>query len=100
MKLSINTANNEQILITINGVSYETSAKKDKSQKLLPFISETLASLGLSLEDITEIEVDPGPGSFTGLRVGVTVAQTLGYMLGVPVNGEMMDTAHFVKINY
>ena len=40
------------------------------------------------VEDITEIILAMGPGSFTGLRVGATVANALGYLLDIPVDGK------------
>lgn len=39
------------------------------------------------LKDITAIEVNTGPGSFTGTRVGVAIANALGFALNIPVNG-------------
>ena len=38
------------------------------------------------------IEVEEGQGSFTGLRVGASVAQSLGFALNIPVNGKMNKT--------
>ena len=40
-------------------------------------------------EDIDELEVNPGPGSFTGTRVGVAIANMLSYALDIKVNGSM-----------
>ncbi|HEX4662628.1 MAG TPA: tRNA (adenosine(37)-N6)-threonylcarbamoyltransferase complex dimerization subunit type 1 TsaB [Candidatus Saccharimonadales bacterium] len=40
-------------------------------------------------EDITGVIIFRGPGSFTGLRIGITVANTLAYGLDVPIIGEM-----------
>jgi len=56
------------------------------SQQVLPLLETLLAENDLKFEDITSIEVDTGPGSFTGLRVGAAIGQTLGLLLGVPVN--------------
>jgi tRNA threonylcarbamoyladenosine biosynthesis protein TsaB len=53
-------------------------------------LTEMLAAQSLSLDDLKEIEVHPGPGSYTGLRVGFTIANALGYLLGIPVNGKTM----------
>ena len=58
------------------------------SQVLLPMIVRILKKNDLSFKDLTAIEVNCGPGSFTGTRVGVSVANALGFALGVPVNGK------------
>lgn len=57
-----------------------------KAQVVLPMIEALLKENDLTLLDISHIEVVRGPGSFTGLRVGITIANTLGTLLGVPVN--------------
>jgi tRNA threonylcarbamoyladenosine biosynthesis protein TsaB len=59
-----------------------------KSQMVLPLIEEILAERVLKLSDITNIEVVTINGSFTGLRVGSSVANALGYLLDIPVNGK------------
>src|SRR3989344_9102482 len=100
MKLTIDTSDREKIIIEIDGKKFETSAKEEKSQKLLPFIEETIKKEGTSIDKITEIEVNTGPGSFTGLRVGVSVANTLGWALGIPVNGKDLRNGEVVNINY
>lgn len=61
---------------------------KQKAQALLPAIVRALAQEHLALTDITEITVMTGPGSFTGLRVGIAVANVLGTFLDIPVNGK------------
>lgn len=92
MKLFINTSNQEIITIGINGTFFETESRKDKSQRLLPFIIEQLEKQGASLTDISEIELATGPGSFTGIRVGAAVANTLAWQLGILVNGKHQET--------
>lgn len=62
------------------------------SQALLPLISKLLKEHKLSLKDLTGIKVEAGPGSYTGLRVGVAVANALGFALGVPVNNKKVET--------
>ena len=59
------------------------------SQVLLPLITKLLEANQLTWSDLKSIEVVTGPGSFTGLRVGVSVAQALGFALDVPVNGHV-----------
>lgn len=56
-------------------------------QPLLILIESVLSENGLTLSDLTEITTMRGPGSYTGLRVGLAVANTLGTLLGIPVNG-------------
>jgi len=105
MKLYIDTSNREKIVVGVDGEMFETEARQDKSQKLLKFIDEVLSrragsASGRKMEEITEIEVNPGPGSFTGLRVGVSVANALGWVLKVPVNGKRIDKGETVEITY
>lgn len=57
------------------------------AEQLMPLVTATLAEAGRALSDIALIVVGVGPGPFTGLRVGVVTAQTLGFALGVPVRG-------------
>ena len=100
MKLYIDTSNKDKVILKVDGDKYQTDAKKDKSQKLLPFIIEVLEKRGKKIEDLSEIEVNTGPGSFTGLRVGVTVAQTLGWVLDISVNGKNLKKGEHLQINY
>ena len=88
--LSINTASSEHIRVGIerDGKIVEKVAKKHtQAQMVLPVVEELLKSQKLKLSDITEIKVHTGPGSYTGLRVGIAIANMLGFLLGVSING-------------
>lgn len=87
MMLFIDTSSSEKIIVGLDDDRFETEARQEKSQKLLPFINEILKKRKKTLEDLTGIEVATGPGSFTGLRVGISVANALGWSLDIPVNG-------------
>lgn len=100
MKLSIDTSEREKITIGLGGKEFTSKAREDTSQKLLPFIVEVLSKEGKKMEDIREISVDTGPGSFTGLRVGVAVAITLGWALDIPVNGKSVKKGEIPEIKY
>lgn len=91
MKLYIDTSDREKVVVGIDKKRFETNAKERSSQELLPFIDEVLKKNKLSMGNVTEIEVNTGPGSFTGLRVGIAVANALGFALKIPVNGEKLE---------
>ncbi len=60
---------------------------REQAEKLLPSIEQLLTEAGLKLFDLEKIEVVNCGGSFTSLRLGVVIANALGYALGVPVSG-------------
>src|SRR5262249_39883482 len=55
------------------------------AERLAPAIRYCIAELGLSLDHVSAIAVDIGPGMFTGLRVGVTTAKVMAQALRVPM---------------
>jgi tRNA threonylcarbamoyladenosine biosynthesis protein TsaB len=57
------------------------------AERLVPAIARTLDRAGSRYNDITRIAVTVGPGSFTGIRVGIAAARALSLALAVPVVG-------------
>ncbi len=100
MILHIDTSDSEKIVVGLDDKKYEADSKEEKSQKLLSFIDEILIKEGKKIDEIDEIKVNTGPGSFTGLRVGVSVANALGWVLGVSVNGKNLQEGEAVDIKY
>lgn len=62
------------------------SSDQWRSQAVLPLVQELLDEQNITLTDLDAISVHPGPGSYTGLRVGYSVAQMLAALLDIPVN--------------
>ena len=63
--------------------SYHTL--KDIANSIMPLIRESFNEVGFKVKDIDKIFVTVGPGSFTGVRVGITVAKTISWSLNIPV---------------
>ncbi|MHB8919341.1 MAG: tRNA (adenosine(37)-N6)-threonylcarbamoyltransferase complex dimerization subunit type 1 TsaB, partial [Desulfocucumaceae bacterium] len=61
--------------------------RKTHSGHLLPMIKAVIDEAGIRPADIGGIAVSSGPGSFTGLRIGMTTAKTLAQVWKVPVVG-------------
>ena len=57
------------------------------AEQLAPLIERALTEAGIVRQDVTAVAVGVGPGPFTGLRVGLMTARTLGYALEIPVYG-------------
>lgn len=57
------------------------------TEQLAPLIDQALREAGLVRQDLTAVAVGVGPGPFTGLRVGLVTARTLGFVLEIPVYG-------------
>jgi tRNA threonylcarbamoyl adenosine modification protein YeaZ len=63
------------------------AAKNNEAEKLMPAIDKLLKKAKKTYEDLEQIYVIKGPGSFTGLRVGVTVANTISSLVGAELIG-------------
>jgi len=63
----------------------ESLQPRTHAQVLLGLVDVCLNEAGIKLGDLSQIAVINGPGSFTGVRIAVSVAQGLAYGLGVPV---------------
>jgi len=61
--------------------------KKTHSETLMPMVDETLRACELALNDLSAIAITIGPGSFTGLRIGLAAAKGLSLSSGVPLIG-------------
>ena len=90
--LIIDTSDSEKTVVglEIEGKKHIIKGKSKilKAQNVLPLIEKILKKYKLKPNDLTAIKVNTGPGSFTGLRVGVAVANTLAWALKIPVNGK------------
>ncbi|MCL5970888.1 MAG: tRNA (adenosine(37)-N6)-threonylcarbamoyltransferase complex dimerization subunit type 1 TsaB [Patescibacteria group bacterium] len=90
--INIDTSDNKKIIIELenNGAIKKLSLKSVllKSEAALPLIDKLLKDNNVKLGEIEEVKVNLGPGSYTGLRVGAAIANTLGFFLKIPINGK------------
>lgn len=73
-------------------IAYITwQAHRQLSDTLLTKIEQLLKQANLKMNQLDGIAIYKGPGSFTGLRIGITVANTLSYSLNIPIIGKQGD---------
>ena len=74
-------------LVKDGNILYEKNLEtiNDHAKYVVPFIEEALKNNKLDTKDINKIFVVNGPGSFTGTRIGVTIAKTLAYSNNINV---------------
>lgn len=66
---------------------YITNLKKNHSVRAMPAIDRLMRDCDMKPEELTKIVVAKGPGSYTGVRIGVTIAKTLAWTLNIPLVG-------------
>lgn len=77
----------------------ESEENKSHAARLTVFIQDILNSAGLSVRDLEAVAVSKGPGSYTGLRIGVSVAKGLAYGAGIPLIGVETTLSMFCGIS-
>ena len=84
VRLFLDTSTSETIL-KLNNKEYKYNFDHDLAEKLLKFIHDKLTENHKTWQDITEITFMSGPGSFTGLRIGASIINTLAHELNIPL---------------
>jgi len=64
---------------------YTINTKKTHSQKLMPMIENMLSISDLDINDMDMIAICEGPGSFTGLRIGMATAKAISHVNNLPI---------------
>ena len=72
-------------------IEHMWDAGRTLAKNILGYIDETLSNAGLTYDDIDGLGVFRGPGSFTGLRIGLTVANTIASAQSLPIVGATGD---------
>lgn len=88
--LAVDTATeNCSVALMIDDKIYSRSevAPRDHTKKVLPMVDEVLAEAGVALTDLDALAFGRGPGSFTGVRIGIGIAQGLGFGADLPMIG-------------
>lgn len=92
MILTIDTTESKKVVVGLKSrnskIDEIIEEQKQGSQVLMPMIDKILKKNKIKIGDLKGIEVNKGPGSFTGTRVGIAVAHALAFTLGIKVNGK------------
>jgi len=88
--LAIDTAGPRLQLAVLRGETADSLVEEmptGQAERIFPAIAGLMVRSGITHTDLTRVAVTTGPGSFTGVRIGLSAARGLGLALGVPVIG-------------
>ena len=89
--LGIDTSSNASSVALIEDnkliCEYTVNTKTTHSQKLMPMIENMLSMSGFNIKEIDAIAICIGPGSFTGLRIGMATAKAISHVNNLPIIG-------------
>lgn len=86
LTLAFDTATDVATSAVVHG-DKPLAERASKAVRILAAVDELLAEAGVSPDDLDAIAVGTGPGSYTGLRMGLITARVLSLTLGIPVAG-------------
>jgi tRNA threonylcarbamoyladenosine biosynthesis protein TsaB len=84
----------------LNDKKYTHNFGHDLAEQLLAWIRDKLAKNHHTWQDITEIEFMSGPGSYTGLRIGASIVNTLSHELHIPLKDHHGQTHPIIIPDY
>lgn len=99
MKLYLDTSSPKTIL-KLDDKQYEWESGRSLARDLHKYIHEKLVENNADWRDISEIIFFAGPGSFTGLRIGATVVNTLAQDLNVPLYNHRGERVEIILPEY
>ena len=99
MKLYLDTST-EATILELDNKEYTWASGHDLAENLLKFIHEKLTENGKDFNDLTEITFMSGPGSFTGLRIGAAVVNTLAHELNIPLKNHKGEIVKIIVPDY
>ncbi|MBM7573619.1 tRNA (adenosine(37)-N6)-threonylcarbamoyltransferase complex dimerization subunit type 1 TsaB [Aquibacillus albus] len=89
--LAIDTSNQTMGVAIVKddklAAEYSSNVKKNHSVRLMPAINQLMSDVGLQPNELDKIVVAKGPGSYTGVRIGLSTAKTMAWSLGIPIVG-------------
>jgi len=93
--LFVDTSTNDSVVAVLNNDKVLDkvvwNGGGELSDSLLVKIDELLKRLNISLIDISSIAVNPGPGSYTGLRIGISTANALSWSRKIPIRSAKFE---------
>lgn len=99
MKLYLDTST-ENTILKLDEKEYSASLKNQLAEQIFTFIHDKLVENQADWTDLTEITFFAGPGSFTGLRIGAAVVNTLADQLQIPLKNQDGEIVPIILPNY
>ena len=88
--LALDAALGGCVVAVLNGGAHHArvlETGRDQAAKLMPMVQDVMGEAGVAMADLGLVVTTTGPGSFTGLRIGLSAARALGLALSLPVQG-------------